>query len=113
LSDSKKYYIFGVFSDKEYDRIIEITAPLAEHIFTVETPDNPRALPAAKLAEAVRRINPQVEAAQDIPDAVRKAFEQAQEDDVIVVFGSLSFLSKAEDAVNVCAGKRSEQRSAE
>lgn len=95
----KKYYIMGVFSDKEYDKIIEITAPLAERIFTVETPDNPRALPAEQLAEAVKRVNPNAEAAKSITDAVEKSFAAAQEEDVILIFGSLSFLGAIEQAV--------------
>ena len=97
--DRKKYYIFGVFSDKEYDKIIDITAELAEHIYTVETPGNPRALPSEKLAEAIRRKNPSVEPAESIADAVRKSFQSAGEDGVILVFGSLSFLGEAEKAV--------------
>lgn len=97
--DRKKYYIFGVFSDKEYDKIIEITAPLAEKIFTIETPDNPRALPAEKLAEAVRRRNPSVEAAGGIWDGVARAFAAAGKEDVILAFGSLSFLGEVEQAV--------------
>ncbi len=95
----KKYYIFGVFSDKEYDKIIEITAGLAEHIFAVETPDNPRALPAQELAKAVRRVNPSVEAAESIAEAVQKSFQLAEPDDVILAFGSLSFLAEVERAV--------------
>ncbi len=97
--DRKKYYIFGVFSDKEYDKIIDITAPLAEHIITIETPDNPRALPAGQLAEAVRRVNPSVEAARSIAEAVEKSFALAGEKDVILIFGSLSFLGDVERAV--------------
>lgn len=97
--DRKKYYIMGVFSDKEYDKIIEITAPLAERIFAIETPDNPRALPAEQLAEAVRRVNPNAEAAESIRDAVEKCFAAAKEEDVILIFGSLSFLGEVEQAV--------------
>lgn len=97
--EQKKYYIFGVFSDKEYDKIIESTAPLAEHIFAIETPDNPRALPADQLAEAVRKVNPSVETAENIADAVKKAFAAAHQEDVIVIFGSLSFLGEVERTV--------------
>ena len=32
--------------------------PLAQHIITVETPNNPRALPAQELAAAVAKGNP-------------------------------------------------------
>ncbi len=97
--DRKKFYIFGVFSDKEYDKIIEITAGLAEHIYTVETPDNPRALPARELALAVAGVNPSVEAAGSIADAVEKSFAAAGSEDVIIAFGSLSFLAEVERAV--------------
>lgn len=97
--DRKKYFIFGVFADKEYDKIIDITADLAQHIVTVQTPGNPRALPAEKLAEAVRRKNPSVEAAADISEAARICRKLAGKDDVILVFGSLSFLALAEKAL--------------
>lgn len=95
----RKYFIFGVFSDKEYDKIIEITAGLAEHIITVQTPGNPRALPAEELAEAVRRVNPSVEPAASVADAVQRSFALAGKEDVILVFGSLSFLGVALKAV--------------
>ena len=65
----------------------------------METPDNPRALPAGKLAEAVRRKNPSVEASESIPDAVQKCLASAGPEDVIIVFGSLSFLGAAEQAL--------------
>lgn len=96
----KKYYIFGVFSDKEYDKIIDSTADLAEHIFAIETPDNPRALPAKKLAEAVSRVNPSVEAVSSIEEAVRKCFALAKPKDVILIFGSLSFLGTVEQTIS-------------
>ncbi|MGN0353530.1 MAG: glutamate ligase domain-containing protein [Muricoprocola sp.] len=99
-SHKKKIYLFGVFSDKEYDKIIEITAPLAEYIYTVETPDNPRALPAEELAREVAKVNPAVEPADSIADAVKKSLIKAGKDDVILVFGSLSFLKQAEEALN-------------
>ena len=92
-------YIFGMFRDKDHEKVIELTAPLAEHIITVETPDNVRATPAEALKEEVARVNPSVEAAKSIADAVEKTFSQASPEDVIVIFGSLSFLGEAERAV--------------
>ncbi len=67
------YYIFGVFQDKDYQEVIRLTAPLAKHIITVQTPGNPRALPADQLKEAVQAVNPSVETAQTIQDAVMTA----------------------------------------
>lgn len=96
--DKKIYYIFGVFSDKEYDKIIEITAPRAEYIYTVQTRENPRALPAGDLARAAARVNPRVEAVGEVPQALKLALEKASPEDVILVFGSLSFLWEARQA---------------
>lgn len=88
----KIYYIFGVFSDKEYDKIIKITAARAEKIFTVETKDNPRALPVQELTRAVAAVNPHVETVKDVGRALSIALKEASEEDVILTFGSLSFL---------------------
>ena len=96
----KFYYIFGMFRDKDYHQVIRLTAPLAEHIVTVETPENPRALPAEELKKAVAEVNPSVEAAGNLRMAVNQVMEQIDKDAVIVIFGSLSFLGEAEMAVN-------------
>lgn len=93
------FYIFGIFKDKEYQKVIELTAPLAEHIITVETPDNPRALPAEILKAEVAKVNESVESAVSIADAVKKVSTLAAKEDVVVIFGSLSFLGEAEKAV--------------
>lgn len=95
----KLHYIMGVFKDKDYKKVIELTAPLAEHIITVETPGNPRALPAEELKVAVSEINPSVEAAKSIQEAVTKSLNNAGKDDAVIIFGSLSFLGEAETAV--------------
>ncbi|MGN0613932.1 MAG: bifunctional folylpolyglutamate synthase/dihydrofolate synthase [Porcipelethomonas sp.] len=99
FKEKKLYYIFGMFQDKDYKKVIELTAPLAEHIITVETPDNPRSLPAEKLAEAAAAVNPSVEAAESIQQAVSKALALAEDEDAVIIFGSLSFLGEAERAV--------------
>lgn len=87
--------------DKDYPEIIRITAPLAEQIFTVQTPDNPRAMPAEELAEEVRKINPRAEAAASVEEALQKSWKLAGKKDVIVAFGSLSFLGRVDRAVQM------------
>lgn len=98
------YYIFGMFRDKDYDGVIALTAPLAKHIITVAAPENPRALPAEALAKAVAKVNPSVEAADSIAQAVRNSLDYAADGDVIVIFGSLSYLGEAEKEVR-CGGR--------
>lgn len=95
----KLHYIMGMFKDKDFQTVIELTAPLAEDIITVETPHNPRALSAEALKEAVEAVNPQTKAAESIAQAVKMSLERAGKEDVIIIFGSLSFLGEAEKAV--------------
>ena len=89
----------GMFKDKDFRTVIKLTAPLAEDIITVETPNNPRALPALELKKAVEAVNPRAQAAGSIEQAVKLSLERADKQDVIVIFGSLSFLGEAEKAV--------------
>lgn len=93
------YFIFGVFCDKDYKKIIQITAPLAYHILTVQTPDNPRALDAEILQAEVAKVNPSVEACASVAKAVEKSLAMAGEEDVILAFGSLSYLCQVEKAL--------------
>ena len=94
------YFVMGMFKDKDYAQVIDLTAPLARHIITVETPGNPRAMPARELAEAVGKVNPNVEWADSVAHGVEKALAMAGKEDAVIVFGSLSFLGEAADAVN-------------
>ena len=99
FKDRNIYYIFGVFKDKDYKKIIEITAPLAEHIITIETLDNPRALPADILKNEVEKVNASVETGGSIEAAIKKNLSYMGADDVLVIFGSLSFLGTAAKAI--------------
>lgn len=94
------YFVMGMFKDKDYAQVIDLTAPLARHIITVETPGNPRAMPARELAEAVGKVNPSIEWADSVAHGVEKALAMAGKEDAVIVFGSLSFLGEAADAVN-------------
>ena len=47
--DREFVFLMGVFRDKQYDAIAKRMAPMAKEIVAMETPDNPRALPAEDL----------------------------------------------------------------
>lgn len=96
-------YIMGMFRDKEYDKVIQLTAPLASQIITVATPGNKRALSAVELAEAVREVNPYVTSADSLEEAVEMSYLFSDKDSVIVGFGSLSFLG---DLMNIVENNR-------
>ncbi len=93
----KPVFIIGVLEDKDYPAMLETVLPLGSAFVTV-TPDNPRALPAANLARAVRWtgqdmlgcsacVSPSV--ARDMADALAKARELAGSQGLICAFGSL------------------------
>ena len=85
--------------DKDYRKVIDITMPLAKHVFTVATPDNPRAMDAKELCEEVKRVNSNAEYSDSVEYAVNKTKEMMGKDDLLVIFGSLSFLKDARKAV--------------
>lgn len=97
--ERRKIFIMGVFADKEYEEVIRMTAPAADRIFAIATPENGRALPAEELAEAIRPFNPRVTACASPAEAVERAFAAAGEDDVILSFGSLSNIGEITELV--------------
>ena len=93
-------YIMGVLADKDYSSIVRITAPLAEVIITI-TPDNNRALASSQLAkEAKQYTKANVIDAGNVEQAVKLAYEEAGSEDVILSFGSLSYLGEMKEYVN-------------
>lgn len=101
-------YIMGVFKDKEYEKIAEHMAPMASRIYTVNLPDNERTLDAETLKSAVEvYCDGTVQAVGDIEKAVELARADAGEKDVILAFGSLSYLGRVMDCMSKyeCEGK--------
>jgi len=100
FTNRKIIYMIGVLADKDYKSILKITAPLADVIITL-TPNNSRALSATELAKAAEMYSKRVIDAGDVDKALRVAFLEAKEDDVIIAFGSLSFLGDLVRALEI------------
>ncbi len=86
--------IMGILKDKEYEKIVALTAPLAAQVITVTTPGTKRALAAWELAGVVRKYNPNVTAADSLQEAVEMSYLLAGRDSVILALGSLSYLGE-------------------
>ena len=98
--------------------MLEAILPLGG-AFVCITPDNPRALPAHKLARAVRWtgqdllgcsacVNPYV--ARSVADGVARARELAGPDGMVVAFGSLYSLADVEAALDEAGALREDAR---
>lgn len=94
FTNKRIIYIIGVLKDKEYERIIEHTARYADQILTVTPPNNPRAMGSYELAQEVARVHPRVTAVDSLEEAVELSHLLAGREDVILAFGSLSYLGR-------------------
>ena len=72
----------------------EIMAPLAEVIYTVDLPDENRSLPKEELKKVTSVYCARSYAAASIEAAVEKAYREAGSEDVILAFGSLSYMGQ-------------------
>ena len=97
FSNKRIIYIMGMLKDKEYEKVVEITYTYADQIITVTPPENKRALSAMDLAAAVSAYHPRVTTAGSVEEAVEMAYLLAGKEDVILCFGSLSFLGRVRD----------------
>ena len=103
----KPVFIMGVLEDKDYPAMLEVVMPLISG-FVAVTPDNPRALPADRLARAVRwtgqdllgcsaHMRPRV--ARDFDEAVTLAQELAGAEGLVCAFGSLYGIAALKSAL--------------
>ena len=92
FTNKKIVYIMGILKDKEYEKIIAETSAYAEQIITIATPDSKRTLSSHELAVSVKEYHPHVTEASSLEEAVEMAYLLAGKEDVIIAFGSLSFL---------------------
>lgn len=98
FTNKKIVYIIGVLADKDYTQVLELTAPLADIIYTI-TPDNKRALNGQELRDTALIYNKNVFYSETIQEAVKSAEESAGEDGVVLIFGSLSYLNDVKKCI--------------
>ncbi|MBQ4522534.1 MAG: bifunctional folylpolyglutamate synthase/dihydrofolate synthase [Lachnospiraceae bacterium] len=89
-------YIMGVLKDKEYEKIIDIMAPMTELVYVI-TPKNQRALPAEELKLAWSKHKKKVMVVEDPKEALKQAMHAYHDESGILCFGSLSFMSEITD----------------
>lgn len=94
FTNKRIIYIMGILKDKEYEKVIALTEKYADQIITVTPPENPRAMHAYELAQEVAKVHPNVTAVDSLEEAVEISYLLAGREDVIIAFGSLSYLGK-------------------
>ncbi|MGB4570865.1 MAG: folylpolyglutamate synthase/dihydrofolate synthase family protein, partial [Tepidanaerobacteraceae bacterium] len=101
--DRKKILVVGILEDKDYTEMLEELIPVADTVICT-APDNPRALSAARLAEAVSNIfqksQIKVYAQEKIEDALKLASSLADDEDMVVFAGSLYMIGHVRTLLN-------------
>ncbi|MFZ0139240.1 MAG: folylpolyglutamate synthase/dihydrofolate synthase family protein [Candidatus Sulfotelmatobacter sp.] len=80
--------VFGAMRDKAISEMTEILFPLVERVIATR-PENPRAASPEEIQQAAVRTAVEVEAVEDVQNAVGRARTLASEDAVLVVTGSI------------------------
>jgi dihydrofolate synthase/folylpolyglutamate synthase len=90
------YMVMGIMEDKEVSAILAELAPLTDMLIATR-PHNPRAMPPQRIAEIAQDYCGEVKVIEDVGEGVGYAREMAQEDDLIVVTGSLFTVGEVRD----------------
>lgn len=99
FTNRKLIYIMGMYKDKDYREVIEFCAPKAKAIVTVSAKDKKRCVEAFELGKAFSEYNPNVTGADSYNEALEMAELLADKNDIILVFGSLSFLGDIKELI--------------
>lgn len=94
-------YIIGVLADKAHGKMLECLLPLAGAVYTI-TPPNKRALDGKALAREAESYGKKAIFCESMKEAAERALKEAREGnvDVILAFGSLSYLSALKAEIN-------------
>ncbi len=86
--DRPVIFVFGAMRDKAISEMTEILFPLAERVIATR-PENPRAASAKEIQQSAARTGVEVEAVEDVQQAVDRARSLAQAGTVVVITGSI------------------------
>lgn len=94
--DMRRVLMIGVLADKDVSGLTDILDPAADEYVTA-TPDSPRAMRAADLAELLKKYGKPVTACSSIAEAVETAKRLAGDDGMACCVGSLYMAGEARE----------------
>lgn len=110
--DREFIYVTGIFKDKDYKRMAEISAHMAKKIFVVQNEKSERSLDKNILAREFSKYCDDTVISESIASAVKDAAELSKNTisannthPVVVCFGSLSWLNEAKESIKTYNSK--------
>lgn len=100
LADKRRVLLTGVLTEKLDDEMLHTLATLGQPIITV-TPDTPRAMTAAELAEKFASVGAKAQPVDDLSAAVENARALAGEDGMVIAAGSLYLMGSLRTALGL------------
>ena len=92
------HLVVGVLDGRNPEELLEIVGAADAARVICCTPDSPRALPAAALADVVARVGGRPVVIDDVARALEAALPEAAADDLVLVIGSLYTVGAARTA---------------
>jgi dihydrofolate synthase / folylpolyglutamate synthase len=99
----KLAFVLGINRDKDARAVLRPLLPLASDVWTSQTADNPRALPAADLAALCRRLGTPAHVEPDLGAAMRAASNAGHR---VCVTGSLMLVGQARSILGLPVPER-------
>ena len=97
--EQKVNILSGVMTDKNYDEMIEALKPIARHVYAVR-PENPRALPAERLAAHLTSHKIPATPYESIHEALCAAIDDCRRDNLpLICLGSLYLYGSVVEAL--------------
>ncbi|MGN0170721.1 MAG: bifunctional folylpolyglutamate synthase/dihydrofolate synthase [Lachnospiraceae bacterium] len=97
-------FVIGVLGDKDYEGIFSRVLPKGERAYCI-TPHNARGLDKAVLGKVAARYLSEVVCCDTVEEAMKNALDSCTgEKDMVLVFGSLSYLGEVKQYVNGICG---------
>lgn len=96
--NSRLIIIIGILKDKDFKGIISFLAPIADYAIIVK-PKSDRSRETEDLKNEFLKYIRDVEAIEDIPNAISKAKHIAGKDDIICITGSFFTIGEARDVI--------------
>ena len=100
---NKLILIVGILSDKQVEDMVKVITPEASNIITV-TPPSYRAENSSELVQIIKKYNTNCEAIENYKEAYKKALSYADEDDLVLICGSLYMIGEMRKTIRVVNG---------
>ena len=97
----KLIFLTGVLADKNWTAMMEQLLPLAKEFYTI-TPDSPRAMSAAGLADWLESRGAGAVPCETVRDGLDRALAAAGPRDVVCACGSLYMIGEARHLLGLC-----------